>query len=50
MTAVINLFFFALIAGTCPVLSTSRHDRNSTVGMIDNRPIAMKIENFARKA
>ena len=50
MTAVTNLSFFALIVGTCPAFSAPRHDRNSTVGMIDNKPIAMKTENLVMKA
>jgi hypothetical protein len=50
MTAVINLSFLALTDGTCPAFSAPRHDRNSTVGMIDNSPTAMKTENFVRKA
>jgi hypothetical protein len=49
MTAVINLSSLAPTVGTCPAISSLFHDRNSRVGMIDNRPIAIKIESLGDK-
>jgi len=50
MIPVTSLNFFAPITGTYPAVSAPRHDRNSMLGTIDNKPTTMNSENFVRNA
>ncbi len=50
MTTVTQPQFLRIDRGHLPGADRLPHDRNSMVGMIDNSPTTIKIENFVMKA